>query len=285
PGEVLLKVHAAGLNRPDILQRLGKYPPPPGASDILGLEVAGEIEGTGEKVCALVTGGGYAEYCVAHKSLALPVPKNLTMVEAAGIPETFFTVWFNLFMLGKLKAGETALIQGGASGIGTTAIQLAKAFGAKTIATAGSDEKCAALKKLGADQVINYKTHDYASEITEEADVILDMLGGPNLAKHLKLLKYKGRIVHIAFMQGPKAEIDIQEIMKKHAIITGSRLRPQSVPEKTAIAAELKAKVWPLLENGKIKPVIDSTFPFVDAAKAHQRMEEGGHIGKIILKL
>jgi NADPH2:quinone reductase len=290
-GEVLIRVQAAGINRPDILQRLGKYPPPPGISDIPGLEVAGEIIESkaadwkaGDKVCALLAGGGYAEYAVAPGGQCLPVPKGLDMAQAAALPETFFTVWNNLFVRAKLQAGETVLIHGGASGIGTTAIQMAKAFGASVIVTAGSDEKCAACRDLGADMAINYKTQDFVSVIGEgKVNVVLDMVGGGYVSRNMKILALDGRHVSIAVQGGAKAEIEIPVVMQKRLILTGSTLRNRSVMEKTELARGLRDNVWPLLESGKIKPVIFKSFPLDQAAQAHASLEKGDHFGKIIL--
>jgi NADPH:quinone reductase len=296
-GEVLIKVEAAGVNRPDVLQRMGFYAPPPGASDVLGLEVAGVVVARGDavsrhaegaRVTALVPGGGYAEYCVAHESNALPLPGGLTAVEAAAIPETTFTVWTNVFDRGALKARETLLVHGGTSGIGTTAIQLAKAFGATVIATAGSDEKVAACTRLGADVGVNYRTDDFVARTlaaTEGrgADVILDMVGGEYVARNYAAAAMDGRIVQIAFLGGPKAEVDLRPLMHKRLFHTGSTLRPRSPAEKAVIAEALLARVWPLLEAGRCKPVIDSVFPLGEVAKAHARLESTAHIGKIVL--
>lgn len=280
--EVLIRVHAAGVNRPDLLQRIGKYPPPPGISDTPGLEVAGEIVGTGEKVCALVAGGGYAEYVAAPKGQCLPVPAGLSMIEAAALPETVFTVWNNVFVRGALKPGETLLVHGGASGIGTTAIQMAKAHGARVIITAGSDEKCAACIKLGADQAVNYKTQDFG-EVLSDIDVVLDMVGGDYVPKNLKILRDDGRHISIASMNGAKAEIDIRTIMQKRLVLTGSTLRNRSVTEKTELAQGIHETVWPWIEAGKIKPEIYKEFPLAEAAKAHESLEKGDHFGKIVL--
>lgn len=294
-GQILIKVAAAGVNRPDILQRLGGYPPPPGAPLTPGLEAAGEVASVGEgvrryrvgdKVCALVPGGGYAEYCVAAEDNALPIPAGLSMEEAAGLPETYFTVWTNVFQRGGLKAGETLLVHGGTSGIGSTAIMLAKAFGARVIATAGSDEKCAACLKLGADRAINYQTQDFVEVMKEEkleANVILDMVGGDYIGRNLKVAAMHGRIVQIAFQKGSKVEVDLLPVMVKRLTFTGSTLRPRSVAEKAEIARELEAKVWPLLAEGKCRPVIHARFPLAEAAKAHTLMESSTHVGKIIL--
>jgi len=297
-GEVLVKVAAAGVNRPDVVQRLGLYPPPPGASDLPGLEIAGTIVDVGagvtglskgDKVCALVAGGGYAEYCLADAPLVLPVPKGLSLEAAAALPETFFTVWTNVFDRARLKAGETFLIHGGSSGIGTTAIQLAHVYGARVFATAGSAEKCAACERLGAERAINYRDEDFVAvtqKLTEGRgiDVILDMVGGPYVERNLKALAMEGRLVNIAFLQGSKVEVNLMPLMLKRLTMTGSTLRPRSLEEKAAIADALRAKVWPLLDEGRIAPVMDSTFPLREANAAHARMEEGAHIGKIVLK-
>jgi NADPH:quinone reductase len=298
-GELLIRVKASGINRPDVLQRTGNYPVPPGASDIPGLEVAGEIvEGDaqamaaagfkkGDHVCALVAGGGYAEFCAAPVGQCLPVPKGLSDVEAASLPETFFTVWSNVFDRGRLQAGETFMVQGGTSGIGVTAIQMAKALGATVIATAGSDEKCAACVKLGADHAVNYKTQDFAAEAKKitggGVNVILDMVAGAYVAREVECLAEDGRLVIIAVQGGVKSEFNAGMVLRKRLVITGSTLRPRPVAFKTAIAQSLKAKVWPLLESGAIKPVINSTFAAGDAAKAHTLMESNQHVGKIVL--
>ena len=297
-GEVLIKVAAAGVNRPDVMQRTGNYPPPPGASDIPGLEVSGEVVqvghgvnsiSLGDKVCALVAGGGYAEYCVAPASLSLPVPKNYSMAEAAGLPETFFTVWTNIFQRGGLQGGERILIHGGSSGIGTTAIQLAKAFGARVFVTAGSQEKCRACETLGAERAINYREENFAEIISEETkdqgvDVILDMVGGDYVKPNIASLAVEGRLVQIATLHGPKVpDFNILPIMMKRLTVTGSTLRPRTVAQKAVIADELRAQVWPLLETGAVKVVMDHTFDLVDAAAAHRRMEGSEHIGKIVL--
>jgi len=292
-GEVLIKVHAAGVNRPDILQRMGKYPPPPGISDIPGLEVAGEIAESkssdwkpGDKVCALLAGGGYAEYAVAPAGQCLPVPKGLDMADAAALPETFFTVWNNVFVRGKLKEGENILIHGGASGIGTTAIQVAKTFGANVYVTAGTNEKCAACLRLGANTAINYKTSDFVALIGEgKIDVVLDMIGGSYIPRNMKVLALDGRHVSIAVQGGSKTEIEIPVLMQKRLILTGSTLRPRPVAEKAELARGLRKHVWPLIETGKIKPVIFKTFPLEQAAQAHAALEKGDHFGKILLKL
>lgn len=296
-GEVLIKVAAAGINRPDVLQRSGGYAPPPGASDLPGLEVAGEIVAlaagvtdwhVGQQVTALVAGGGYAEYCVAPAPQCLPVPKGFDMIHAAALPETFFTVWTNVFERGGLRAGETFLIHGGSSGIGTTAIQLAHHFGARVITTVGSDEKAAACRGLGADLAINYRTADFVAEVmaaTDKrgADLILDMVGGDYINRNLSCLAMDGRLVMIAFLQGAKAEVNFAQVMMKRQTITGSTLRPRSVAQKGAIAVALKAQVWPLLEAGKVKPVLYKTFPLAEAAEAHRLMESSAHTGKIVL--
>jgi NADPH2:quinone reductase len=287
-GEVLIRVHAAGVNRPDILQRLGHYPPPAGASDILGLEVAGVREDTGEVVCALLSGGGYAEYVTAPVGQCLSIPKGLSMIEAASLPETVFTVWDNLFLRGGLKAGEAVLIHGGASGIGTTAIQMAKAFGARVIVTAGSDEKCAACRTLGADLAINYKTQDFVAEAKKFAgdfgvNVVLDMVGGAYLPRNLEVLAMNGRHVSIAFQQGAKAEVDIRAIMQKRLVLTGSTLRSRTAEEKATLAQDVQRNVWGLIESGAVRPVIFKTFPLDQAAQAHQALENGDHVGKIVL--
>jgi NADPH2:quinone reductase len=299
-GELLIRVAASGVNRPDVLQRTGNYPVPPGASDIPGLEVAGEIIGgddkelaaagfkKGDRVCALVAGGGYAQLCVAPIGQCLPVPKGLSDIEAASLPETFFTVWSNVFDRGRLQAGETFMVQGGTSGIGVTAIQMAKAMGAKVIATAGSDDKCAACLKLGADHAINYKAKDFAEEaktITGGAgvDVILDMVAGSYVAREVQCLAEDGRLVIIAVQGGVKSEFNAGLVLRRRLHITGSTLRPRPVPFKAAIAKSLQANVWPLIEKKAIQPVIHSTFAAADAAKAHELMESNQHIGKIVL--
>jgi NADPH:quinone reductase len=291
-GQVLVKVHAAGVNRPDILQRQGGYPPPPGAPLTPGLEIAGEVmsAGTrykiGDKVCALVPGGGYAEYAVVAEDNALPVPQGFSMIEAAAVPETYFTVWTNVFDRGRLQPGETILIHGGSSGIGTTAIQLAKAFGSKVVVTAGSDEKCAKCLALGADVAINYKTRDFVEELKTRAiapDLILDMVGGDYVARNLRCIAMHGRIVTIAFQKGSKVEVDLLPIMVKRLTLTGSTLRPRSVAEKAEIARSLEARVWPLFSAGRCRPAIFKTFSLADAAAAHQLMETSQHVGKIVL--
>ena len=296
-GEVLIRVVAAGVNRPDVLQRYGKYPPPAGASDLPGLEVAGRVVAcgadakgfkVGDQVCALLAGGGYAEYAVAPAPQCLPAPRSLTAIEAAAVPETFFTVWTNVFERGRLQHGETFLVHGGASGIGTTAIQLARAHGARVFATAGTAEKCAACERLGAERAINYRNDDFVAIVKEEtggagADVILDMVGGEYTARNLELLRIDGRLVQIAFLKGSKVEIDLNPLMRKRLTFTGSTLRARSIPEKGAVAAAVRRHVWPLLESGKVKPVIHATFPLAEAAKAHTMMEADQHIGKIVL--
>lgn len=298
--ELLIRVTASGVNRPDVLQRMGHYPVPPGASDIPGLEVAGVIEQgaadglaaagfkLGDRVCALVAGGGYAEYCVAPIGQCLPVPKGLSDIEAASLPETFFTVWSNVFERAHLKPGETLLVQGGSSGIGVTAIQLAKALGARVIATAGTDAKCEACRALGADHAINYRTHDFQDEVKrltggQGVNVILDMVAGSYVAKEVECLSEDGRLVIIAVQGGVKSEINAGLVLRRRLTITGSTLRPRSVEFKQAIAQACRNKVWPLLESGAIKPVIHSTFAASDAAQAHALMESNQHIGKIVL--
>lgn len=294
-GEVLIKVQAAGVNRPDILQRLGHYPPSPGITDIPGLEVAGEIIESksslwkkGDKVCALLAGGGYAEYAVAPAGQCLPIPAGLSMVEAAALPETFFTVWNNVFVRGQLKAGETVLIHGGASGIGTTAIQMAKALGATVIVTAGTDDKCKACRHEGADLAINYKAQDYHTIIEKtygrnSVHVVLDMVGGDYIGRDMKVMATDGRHVSIAYLGGSKATIDIQTLMTKRLILTGSTLRARPPEEKAALAAQLEKKIWPLIEAGKIRPVIQDSFPLAKAQEAHDALEKGDHVGKFIL--
>jgi NADPH:quinone reductase len=294
-GQVLIKVAAAGVNRPDILQRQGGYPPPAGAPLTPGLEVAGEVVAlgqgvqryrVGDQVCALVPGGGYAEYCVAAEDNCLPIPQGMSLIEAAGLPETYFTVWTNVFQRGRLKAGETFLVHGGTSGIGSTAIMLAKHFGAKIIATAGSDEKCTDCLKLGADVAINYRTYDFVEVMKDkghQADLALDMVGGDYVARNFKVMAMEGRIVQIAFQKTSKIEIDLLPIMLKRLTLTGSTLRPRTVAQKAEIARELEAKVWPLLSAGKCRPIIHATFPLKEAAAAHRMMESSVHTGKIIL--
>ncbi len=297
PHEILVKVAAAGVNRPDILQRMGLYAVPPDASDLPGLEIAGTVAAigadvkmwkVGDAVCALTHGGGYAEYCVTPEVQALPVPKGLSMTEAASLPETFFTVYSNVFDRGALKAGEVFLVQGGSSGIGVTAIQVAAAMGHRVFATAGSDEKCAACVKLGAEKAFNYKTQDWAEELKNATDgkgvnVILDMVGGDYVPKELKSLAVDGRLVMIAFLGGMKAEVDLSVVMSKRLQITGSTLRPRTIEFKGEVAKSLRERVWPLIDAGKIKPVIYKTFPLAEAAEAHKLMETSQHIGKIVL--
>ena len=296
--EVLIRVYAAGINRPDIFQRQGSYPPPADASPVLGLEVAGEIAEIGEevndwkigdKVCALVNGGGYAEYATAPAAQCLPIPNHFSFVQAAALPEAFFTVWHNLFQRAQLKSGETLFVHGGSSGIGVTAIQLAIAFGVKVFATAGSAEKCRAIELLGA-VAINYHQQDFVTEIKNQtqgqgANVILDMVGGDYIQRNFSAAARDGRIVNIAFLNGSKIELDLMPVMIKRLTLTGSTLRAQSPQIKAAIAAELKQHVWPLLDEQKIEPVIDSVFAFEEVAKAHERMESSQHIGKIVLTL
>jgi NADPH2:quinone reductase len=299
-GELLIRVAASGINRPDVLQRKGLYPVPPGASDLPGLEVAGEVvEGDGaalaaagiaigDRVCALVAGGGYAELCVAPVGQCLPVPKGFSDIEAASLPETFFTVWSNVFERARLQPGETLLVQGGTSGIGVTAIQLARAFGARVIATAGSDDKCAACVSLGADHAINYRTHDFVAEVKRVtdgrgADVILDMVAGDYIARELQCLADDGRIALIAVQGGTAAQIDAGAVLRRRLTISGSTLRPRSVAFKAAIAQALRQQVWPWLEAGRVKPVIHQVFPAAQAAEAHALMESNQHIGKLVL--
>lgn len=302
-GELLIRVSASGVNRPDVLQRTGNYPVPPGASDVPGLEVAGVIESgdaaalaaaglrVGDRVCALVAGGGYAQYCVAPVGQCLPVPKGLSDVEAASLPETFFTVWSNVFDRARLQAGEALLVQGGSSGIGVTAIQMAKAMGATVIVTAGSDDKCAACVALGADHAINYKTHDFAAEVKrltdgKGVDVVLDMVAGDYVAREVECLAEDGRLVIIAVQGGVKSSFNAGLVLRRRLSITGSTLRPRPVSFKAAIARHLREQVWPLIEAGRIKPVIHSTFDAASAdgaANAHRLMESGQHIGKIVL--
>ncbi|MFG1479894.1 NAD(P)H-quinone oxidoreductase [Xanthobacter sp. V4C-4] len=297
PGEVLVKVEAAGVNRPDVMQRKGLYPPPPGASDIPGLEIAGTVvalgAGTGrfaigDRICALVSGGGYAEYCPAPEATALPIPTGLSATEAAALPETVFTVWSNVFERGALKAGDWLLVHGGSSGIGTTAIQLAKAFGARVIVTAGSDEKCAACLALGADVAVNYRDTDFVPQVKSAtggkgANVILDIIGGPYIQKNYEAAAVDGRIVQIAFQKGAKAEVDFMRLMLKRLTHTGSTLRARPLAEKAALAAAVVEKVWPLVAAGAMRPVMDSAFPLAEAAAAHARMDASTHIGKIVL--
>lgn len=296
-GQVLVKVAAAGVNRPDVQQRIGAYPPPPGHSTLPGLEVAGEVVETGpdvtrwrvgDKVCALVNGGGYAQYCIAEETAALPVPTGLDMIQAGAVPETFFTVWNNVFERGKLQSGEWFLVHGGSSGIGTTAIQLAKAFGAKVLATAGSADKCQACVDLGADKAINYKTEDFVAACKEATggkgvDVTLDMVGGDYTDKNIIAAAEDGRIVQIATLGGADVKFNISRVMVKRLTLTGSTLRPRTRAVKAGFARALEEKVWPLFGAGKIKVVMDSTFPLAQAADAHRRLETGQHVGKIVL--
>jgi len=295
--EVLVKVAAAGVNRPDVMQRQGLYPPPPGATDIPGLEIAGEVVALGsgserwkigDRVMALVVGGGYAQYCAAHETHALPVPSSLTLTEAAAVPETFFTVWHNAFQRGHLMRGETLLVHGGSSGIGTTAIQLGKAFGARVIVTAGSQEKCDACLGLGADAAVNYRREDFvaatkAATQGRGADVILDMVGGDYIERNYEAAAAEGRIMQIAFQASPKATVDFRRLMLKRLTHTGSTLRARAIPDKAAIARDIEKQVLPLIAQRQVGPLIDSTFPLMDAAAAHRRMETGAHIGKIVL--
>jgi len=293
-GEILIRVAAAGVNRPDLMQRAGLYPPPPGAPETLGLEVAGVVEAVGagvarwhegDAVCALLPGGGYATYALAHEGSVLPAPKGLTLSEAAALPETVFTVWANVFEAAGLKPGETLLVHGGASGIGTTAIQMAKAHGARVLATAGDGAKTALCERLGADRAINYRNEDFEAIVRESggADVVLDMVGGPYVQKNLNLLNEGGRCVMIAFLQGPRAELNLMRMMLKRLTLTGSTLRSRSNAEKARIARAVEENVWPWIEAGKVKPVIDSTFPLSDAEAAHARLQGGAHAGKVVL--
>ena len=295
--EILVRVEAAGINRPDVLQRQGNYAPPPDASDLPGLEIAGEVVACGaavsmwkpgDRVCALTHGGGYAEYCVTPEVQALPVPQGLSAIEAASLPETFFTVWNNVYDRGRLAAGETLLVQGGSSGIGVTAIQMAVATGNRVFATAGSDDKCAACVRLGAQKAVNYRTQDFLAEIKaatggQGVNVILDMVGGDYVPKELKCLADDGRLVFIAFLRGPKTELDINELMRRRLTLTGSTLRPRPVEYKGYVARNLRERFWPLIEAGRIKPVIHQTFPLAQAADAHRLMESSQHVGKIVL--
>jgi putative PIG3 family NAD(P)H quinone oxidoreductase len=294
---VLVRVAAAGVNRPDIMQRQGRYPPPPGASDIPGMEIAGEVVAAGagvdawhagDQITALLPGGGYAEYAVAAAGLCLPVPQGLTLVEAAALPETFFTVWTNVFERGRCKAGDNVLVHGGTSGIGTTAIQLATALGARVYATAGSDEKARACERLGAVLGINYRTQDFVEVIRQDTagrgvDVILDMVGGEYLDRNLQVAAVEGRLVIISMLGGARAELKLNTVLTKRLTVTGSTLRSRSVDEKAAVAAAVLRNVWPLLAAGRIRPVIFATFPLADAAEAHRLMESSNHIGKIVL--
>ena len=295
--EVLIKVAAAGVNRPDVMQRQGRYPPPPGAPDIPGLEVAGTIDEAGaavrnwrvgDQVCALVSGGGYAEYCAAPAPQCLPIPRRLDLLRAAAVPETTFTVWTNVFERGRLQRGESILIHGGSSGIGTTAIQLARAFGARVIATAGSAEKCAACESLGAERAINYRETDFVIAVLDltggrGVDVILDMVGGDYLQRNIDSLATEGRLVHIGQLGGPKAQINLIPVLRRRLTITGSTLRARSVPEKAAIANAVREHVWPLFESGAVRVLVHQTFPLAAAAEAHRVMESSTHIGKLVL--
>ena len=295
-GEVLIRVEAAGVNRPDIMQRQGKYPPPPGASDIPGLEVAGEVVETkghtrwkaGDRVCALVAGGGYAELCAAPAAQCLPIPRGLGAVEASAIPETYFTVWTNLFQRGRLQRGESVLVHGGTSGIGSTGIQLARAFGATPYATAGSDEKCEACRRLGAVEAINYRTDDFGARIREitsqqGVDVVLDIIGGDYLIRNIACLRLHGRLVQVGLIGGAKAQIDLRPLLNNRLTVTGSTLRPRTVDEKGAIARELEEHVWPLLERGEVRPIVHRTLPLSQASEAHRLLESGDVIGKVVL--
>lgn len=295
-GEVVIKVAYAGVNRPDALQRAGAYAPPPTASDLPGLEASGTIVSVGpgvsdlvegDEVCALLPGGGYAEFVLTPAAHCLPVPSGMGLKEAACLPETYFTVWSNVFQRGGLQAGERFLVHGGSSGIGTTAIQLANVFGARVFTTAGSDEKCAACLELGAERAINYRDEDFVEVLRAEggANLILDMVGGPYIPRNIKTLANDGRLVQIAFLSGPKVELNFAQIMTRRLTVTGSTLRPQSDLAKARIATELREKVWPLLDAGRVAPVMDSEFPLAEAAAAHARMESSGHIGKIVLKV
>jgi len=297
-GELLVRVEAAGVNRPDLMQRQGKYPPPPGASDILGLELAGTVERVGEdvsrwkpgdRVCALVAGGAYAEYCVVPEPQALPIPSGLDRVHAAAVPETYFTVWTNLFQRGRLQRGERVLVHGGTSGIGTTAIQLGRAFGAQVLATAGSDDKCAACERLGA-VAINYRTTDFVEAVGDltggaGVDVILDIVGGSYLARNLECLAKDGRLVQIGLQGGSRTDINLSTLMQRRLTLTGSTLRPRTVEEKGAIAGALEASVWPLLADGTVKPLVHSVYPMERAAEAHRALESGEVIGKVVLTM
>jgi NADPH2:quinone reductase len=297
PGEVLVAVAAAGVNRPDLLQREGHYAPPPGASDIPGLEIAGQVVAVGrgvgdwrvgDEVCALVAGGGYAEYCVAPAPQCLPVPTGLDAVQAAALPETAFTVWTNVFDRGRLHAGESLLVHGGTSGVGTIAIQLGRAFGARVFATAGSPEKCAAAMRLGAERAIDYKKEDFVAVLREATggrgvDVVLDIVGGDYVPRNLELLAPEGRLVQIALQKGSRVELNLTPVLQKRLTLTGSTLRPRTVEQKGAIARSLEMEVWPLVAAGRVKPVIHATVPLAEAARAHRILEEGAHIGKVVL--
>jgi NADPH:quinone reductase len=297
PNEIVVKVAAAGVNRPDVLQRMGHYPVPPDASPLPGLEIAGEVAELGaavklwqrgDKVCALVNGGGYAEYCAVPETQALPIPRGLSATEAASLPETCFTVWANVYDRGRLAPGETLLVQGGTSGIGVTAIQMAAATGNRVFATAGSDEKVAACVRLGAEKAFNYKTQDWVAEVRaatggKGVDVILDMVGGDYVPRELKCLAEEGRLVFIAYLRGPRSELDIDAVMRKRLTVTGSTLRPRSTEFKGSLARHLREKIWPLIEAGRIRPQVYKTFPLAEAAEAHRLMESSQHIGKIVL--
>jgi NADPH:quinone reductase len=298
PGEVLVRVEAAGVNRPDIMQRLGKYPPPPGASDIPGLEIAGVVEradGSGrwqesDRVCALVAGGGYAEYCAVPVVQCLPIPKGMDTLTAAAIPETYFTVWTNLFQAGQLLPREHVLVHGGTGGIGSTAIQLARALGSTVYATAGSDDKCKACERIGASVAINYRKQDFVAEIISATsgrgvDVVLDIIGGDYLPRNIKCLRLKGRLVQVSLMGGSKGELDLGSVLQNRLTITGSTLRPRTPDEKGAIARELEAHVWPLLERQEVAPVIHTTFPLAEASEAHRLLESGAVVGKLVLRV
>jgi putative PIG3 family NAD(P)H quinone oxidoreductase len=295
---VLIRVEAAGVNRPDIMQRQGKYPPPPGASDIPGLEVAGEVVETkgearwkpGDRVCALVAGGGYAEFCAAPALQCLPIPQGLTAIEAAAIPETYFTVWTNLFQRGRLQPGETVLIHGGTSGIGSTAIQLARAFGAIAYATAGSDGKCDACRRIGAAEAINYRTEDFVERVkaltsARGVDLVLDIIGGDYLIRNIMCLALHGRLVQVGLIGGARAQIDLRPVLNNRLTLTGSTLRPRTAVEKGEIARELEAQVWPLFERGEIRPIVHRTLPLGEASEAHRLLEAGEVIGKVVLSV
>ena len=295
---MLVRVAAAGVNRPDIMQRLGKYPPPPGVTDIPGLELSGEVvaargvrpPGAGQMICALVAGGAYAEYCAVPAEQCLPIPRAVSLIHAAAVPETFFTVWTNLFGRGRLRSGETVLVHGGTSGIGTTAIQLAQAFGATVIATAGSDAKCAACRAIGADVAINYNGADFVAGVRDATggrgvDVVLDLVGGDYLPRNLECLRTEGRLVQIGLIGGSRAALDLRAVLQKRLTLTGSTLRPRSAAEKGAIARELEKHVWPLLERGEVRPIVHGEFPLENAAAAHRELEAGSVIGKLVLRV
>ena len=296
-GEVLIRVQAAGVNRPDIMQRMGKYPPPPGASDIPGLEVSGEVVETsesarepkvGDRVCALVAGGGYAEYCAVPAVQCLPIPEGMDAVNAAAVPETYFTVWTNVFQRGRLRSGESLLVHGGTSGIGTTAIQLGRAFGATVLATAGTDDKCEACRRLGASVAINYRTNDFVAAVREYTrgagvDVVLDIVGGEYVPRNIECLALNGRLVQIGLIGGSRAQLDLRAVLQKRLTLTGSTLRARSVEEKGALARDVQAHVWPLLTSGAVQPVVHATVPLREAAEAHRLLESGDVIGKIVL--